>query len=318
PNVWVSVGNVPVYNGKVCVSVYYGGNRVDSICSDVNYIEDKVKFSYSSNTPYVVVIPPCVDSIEVKCWGGGGGGGGGDAGTGGNGGGGAYVWSKRDVNVADTLLVYVGKGGRAGWTSSGNLYHLTGGDGGWGYGRGGVGGDAGPGGCSGGGGGGGGSSGVVNKSQNIIIGIAGGGGGGGGGGLNSNGTGGGGGGQNGLGGGSGTPGVAGGSPLRHGTNGGNHVGDGAGGGAGGGGYTNGGTGATAASGDNGANGGGGGNSYGDLVIPGNGQNPGNPSDPDLCPNCARGGSGALPCFGVDDCYDGQDGYHGYVVIKYLP
>ena len=174
-----------------------------------------------------------------------------------------------------------------------------GGNGGWGYGIAGAGGDAGPSGCSGSGGGGGGSS-AVTRAATLLIAASGGGGGGGGGCTSVGGFGG-----YGITNGSNTSctsgGATAGSGNPNGTNGGTINQDGGGGGGGGGGALNGGNGGSAppagpscnSANDCGAGGGGAGDSFvpvGGTLANGAGQTPGNSGDPDLCGGCAAGGN----------------------------
>lgn len=322
----LNVGFVTSFNvtGLNCGTTYYYRVKASNACGTTpvtNTISviltgsGTVIFDYVSNTYQTWTVPPCVTSITIKAWGAGGGGGGANACTGGYGGGGAYSTATVTVTPGHVLHIYVGRGGGGGIGGTNNCI-TSGGFGGWGWGSGGTGGSAGDIGLSGAAGGGGGSTAVRNNNTNTLYVVAAGGGGGGGGGgiAPCAGTNGGGGGQNGFPGGSGTPGVAGAAATANGTNGGNRGcgGDGGGGGGGGGGYTNGGTGATGATCDCGAHGGGGGNSYSlGTVTNGNGQTPGNNTDPDLCAGCGYGGVGGAPING-----NGQNGGHGRVVIIY--
>jgi gliding motility-associated-like protein len=176
---------------------------------------------------------------------------------------------------------------------------------------GGAGGAAGGSGTSGGGGGGGGGSGLYNGATPLLV--AGGGGGGSGGGQFSSGATGGGGGVDGNPAGASctTPGLTGASPNAFGVVGANKGGqDGGGGGGGGGGY-NGGTGGGVASGcDCGACGGGGGGNFSagfnTTILNGNGQTPGNNTDPDLPTGAAVGGGTSTA------------GGNGFIEIYYNP
>jgi len=253
-------------------------------------------------------VPSCVSTLTIKVWGAGGAGGGWDnlncnpgSGQGGNGGGGGYVQTIVNVNPGDVLSIYVGGGGNTigcfcGGSGSGS--------GGWGFGNGGNGAC----GVGGGGGGGGGSAVLIN---NTVVVVAGGGGGGGGKGNNGDGGNSGGGGQNGFTSGGGkTGGLVGASTTTNGVNA-VSVSDGGPSGAGGGGWNGGGIGQDGSSCDCGGGGGGGGGNYCGLgtctIINGNGQTPGNSSDPDLCSGCAVGGNGAIKPSGLTNQTPGGNG-----------
>lgn len=265
-------------------------------------------FSFTGTTQSFTV-PPCVNTLHVKAWGGGGSGGGADVANGAGGGGGGYVQCDLAVTPGQVLTIIVGGGGGAG---TGCVTGTGAGPGGWGNGLldGAPGGNAGGSGCSGGGGGGGGAAAIYNGATPLVV--AAGAGGGSGGGQFSSGAIGGGGGQNGntVAGSCTSPGIAGGSANGLGTAGANKGGGDGGGGGGGGGGLNGGTGGAIASGcDCGACGGGGGVSFSSgtavVITNGNNQTPGNNTDPALPAGDAIGGAGS------------SNGGNGFIQLTYL-
>jgi gliding motility-associated-like protein len=254
-----------------------------------------IPYSYTGAVQSFTV-PACVHSLHIKAWGGGASGGGTDSYNGAAGGGGAFVQTDIAVTPGQVLTIIVGGGGGAG---QGCVTGTGGGAPGWGNGivDGAAGGNAGGSGCSGGGGGGGGGTGIFNGATPMAV--AGGGGGGSGGGQFSSGALGGGGGVNGnsVAGSCSTPGLTGASGNGLGTVGANKGGaDGGGGGGGGGGYLGGTGGGIAGGCDCGACGGGGGSSWSGgintTITNGNGQTPGNNTDPDLPAGDAGGGGGS--------------------------
>lgn len=262
-------------------------------CSIASLAQTTLTFSYTG-TPQTFTVPPCVYSIHVKAWGAGGSGGGADSYGGAVGGAGASIESDIPVVPGQILTIIVGGGAGPGGSGGGCCAGIAG----WGNGvfDGGNGGVTGGSGGSGGGGGGGGGTGLSNGLTPLLV--AAGGGGGSGGGQYSSGATGGGGGQDGNAspGSCNSPGLTGASPSGNGSVGANKGGgDGGGGGGGGGGY-NGGTGGGVATGcDCGACGGGGGSSWASgtiantIITNGNGQTPGNSTDPDLPAGVAIGG-----------------------------
>ena len=253
---------------------------------------------------------PCTDTITVKAWSGGGSGGGADSYGGAVGGAGAFVQSSFVVIPGQVLTIIIGGGAGPGGN---HVSWVGGGAAGFGSGilDGGAGGAAGGSGSSGGGGGGGGGSGLYNGATPLIV--AGGGGGGSGGGLHSSGATGGGGGVDGnpSPGSCNTPGLTGASPNAFGTVGANKGGGDGGGGGGGGGGLNGGTGGGVATGcDCGACGGGGGGNFSSgfntTIVNGNGQTPGNSTDPDLPAGASVGGGTSTA------------GGNGFIEIYYNP
>ena len=268
------------------------------------FSQQSATFNYTG-TPQNFVVPQGVCILKVKSWGAGGGGGAGDckgADKGGNGGGGAYVYSEIAVTPGQTLTIIVGGGGKGGSFAGNNV---VGGGGLPGWGNGVVDGGAGGNGFtySGAGGAGGAASGIYDGNNPILV--AGGGGGAGGGsrgGCNGGsvvGGNGGGGGQDGSMASSNcsSVGLAGASSSGNGVAG---VGQttviGCGGGGGGGGFNGGGGGDVynGTGNDQSACGGGGGNSYSSgvntIITNGNGQTPGNNSDPLLTAGLAKGGN----------------------------
>ncbi len=296
------------YGGDICVSVSNQCfNQQNCLTVDTNYtFNNRIEFQYVADATQTWVVPNNVNFIKVKCWGAGGGKGGYDSSDqGAYGGGGGFSQSIVSVIPGDTLLLYVAEGGGAGPSGvSGSSYH---GASGWGYGVGGQGGAPGPNGSSGAGGGGGGSSAVINNATATILCVAAGGGGGGGNGHDTPGKGGSS-NQNGANGvnSSAVGGDAAANTTQDGTNGENRSDDGGGAGGGGGGYLHGGLGGHQASCDCGAGGGGGGDSYGQIIMNGNYEVPGNTSDSDRCSNCATGGG-----TGSSD-----NGGNGIIVIYY--
>jgi gliding motility-associated-like protein len=256
--------------------------------------------TFTSTGDFQSFTVPCVSSITVTAWGAGGAGSGNDVQPGNVGGGGAYATSVITVTPGQVLTVYVGSGGGAGVNGA---VRSGGGAGGFGLGNGGTGGNTGPTGSSGGGGGGGGGTGIMNGGTILLV--AGGGGGAGGGGENQGGATGGGGGQNG-GSGNSTGGLTGASTTTAGLNGPTPPVDNGGAGGGGGGLLGGGGGTNSAAQDYGSSGGAGGTSKGTTITLGNGQTPGNSTDPDLCASCALGGN------------QGVAGGNGFLEISYTP
>lgn len=265
-------------------------------------------FSYTGGVQSFTV--PCgVDTIHIKGWGAGGSGGGSDSYPGAVGGAGAFVESIIPVTPGQVITLIVGGGASPGTNCTGGA---PGGSGGWGNGlfNGGNGGNAGSSGCSGGGGGGGGGTAVYEGTTLIFV--AGGGGGGSGGGQHSSGATGGGGGQNGSisPGSCNSPGISGGSSNGNGLQGATKGGaDGGGGGGGGGGFLGSTGGGVATSCDCGACGGGGGTSWASglytNIVNGNGQTPGNSTDPALPAGVAGGGSSSTK------------GGDGFIAIQYI-
>ncbi len=300
-NTSFSSGNICVTASTQCLS------SQACLWIDTNYtFNNRVEFQYVSNATQTWVVPNNVHFIKTKCWGAGGGKGGYDSSDpGAYGGGGGYAESIVCVNPGDTLILYVAQGGSEGPGGvSGSSYH---GQGGWGFGAGGQGGAPGPTGSSGAGGGGGGSSAVINTTTNTIFCVAAGGGGGGGNGHDTPGRGGSS-NQNGENGSNSNAigGTAASNSDANGTAGENRSDDGGGAGGGGGGYLHGGAGGNVATCDCGAGGGGGGDSFGDIIINGNYEIPGNASDSDRCSECAVGGGAG----------SSNNGGNGIIVIYY--
>lgn len=262
-------------------------------------------YSYTGSVQNFVV-PTCVQSITIKCWGAGGHKGGQDTYNGASGGGGAFTQTTLSVTPGQSITIIVGGAGALGTNCASSA---PGGIGGWGNGllNGARGGNAGSQGCSGGGGGGGAGSGVYFGTTALAI--AGGGGGGSGGGNQSAGAAGGGGGQNGFTVSGCNQGFTNSSSNGNGTQGGDRGNaDGAGGGGGGGGRF-GGTGGSAPTGcDCGGCGGGGGANFasgtGNILTNGNGINPANSTDIHYQSGVGNGGTAS------------QNAGNGLVVILY--